>query len=649
MKVVSTEALTKLIQLVKSAFIKVDDVVEVREIDTETPSEVTLADVATSGSYNDLSNKPTIPTVNDATLTIQKNGSNVATFTANASSNVTANISVPTVDQTYSAISTNAQSGVAVASAISTKADSSTVSNINSRVTTIESEIPAQASASNQLADKNFVNSSIATNTATFIGTFNSVTELEAYTGAKDDNDYAFVISTDAAGNTLYNRYKWNGTAWLFEYALNNSSFTANQWAAINSGATTANIGQIATKADDNAVVHKTGNETIGGTKTFTNGMITQNIIPKGNITLGTSTNTWGKMVNFQDTTGKRIARIQPMAVTTTNNRVGMWVNNADNTVEKGIYVDSDGTTSAPTPSAGDNSTKIATTAFVKAQGYAVDSNVVHKTGDETIGGRKTYTNSYLQKNTALTKGTLPSSANWWVNEYTDKNGSGTKNRLACMEYAISTNGDAYTYLRTYKYASNNSDNATLSIVYPNSGNPYATCPTPTENNTSSIQIDTVGARNTQINTILSALYPVGSIYIGTQSTCPLATLISGSTWELVSAGRVLQGSDSGHNAGTTIEAGLPNHTHHIGVHNAQRQSDGGGYIPWDSFNAGSVIVNSGVNGESGNGNWTDRDPTQYNYDRPQMTNASDDNSIYGNSNTVQPPAYVVNIWRRTA
>jgi hypothetical protein len=55
-----------------------------------------LATVATSGSYNDLLNKPTIPTVNDATLTIQKNGTTVNTFTANASSNVTANITVPT-------------------------------------------------------------------------------------------------------------------------------------------------------------------------------------------------------------------------------------------------------------------------------------------------------------------------------------------------------------------------------------------------------------------------------------------------------------------------------------------------------------------------------------------------------------------------
>ena len=52
--------------------------------------------VATSGSYNDLSDTPTIPTVNNATLTIQKNSSNVATFTANASSDVIANITVPT-------------------------------------------------------------------------------------------------------------------------------------------------------------------------------------------------------------------------------------------------------------------------------------------------------------------------------------------------------------------------------------------------------------------------------------------------------------------------------------------------------------------------------------------------------------------------
>lgn len=55
-----------------------------------------LSTVATSGSYNDLSNKPTIPSVGNGTLTIQKNGTSVGTFTANATTDKTINIIVPT-------------------------------------------------------------------------------------------------------------------------------------------------------------------------------------------------------------------------------------------------------------------------------------------------------------------------------------------------------------------------------------------------------------------------------------------------------------------------------------------------------------------------------------------------------------------------
>ena len=104
--------------------------------------------------------------------------------------------------------------------------------------------IPAQATTTNQLADKGFVNSSVSTNTANFIGTFNSVAELEAYSGTVTNNDYAFVVGTDSAGNTTYNRYKYNGNTqqWVYEYTLNNSSFTAAQWATINSGGTAADV-----------------------------------------------------------------------------------------------------------------------------------------------------------------------------------------------------------------------------------------------------------------------------------------------------------------------------------------------------------------------------------------------------------------------
>lgn len=51
-----------------------------------------LATIATSGSYNDLSNKPTIPTVNNGTLTIRQNGTTLGRFTANQSTNTTVNL-----------------------------------------------------------------------------------------------------------------------------------------------------------------------------------------------------------------------------------------------------------------------------------------------------------------------------------------------------------------------------------------------------------------------------------------------------------------------------------------------------------------------------------------------------------------------------
>jgi len=135
---------------------------------------------------------------------------------------------------------------------------------LSDRIDDIEDLIPEQASTSNQLADRLFVNSSIATNTANFIGTFNSLEELEQYSGELTNNDYAFVISKDEEGNTVYNRYKYAVDEWLFEYSLNNSSFTADQWSAINSGVTESSVQQIGTNAQaiegiNNSDVMKSG------------------------------------------------------------------------------------------------------------------------------------------------------------------------------------------------------------------------------------------------------------------------------------------------------------------------------------------------------------------------------------------------------
>lgn len=124
--------------------------------------------------------------------------------------------------------------------------------------------IPSAASSLNQLADKNFVNSSISTATATPRGTYNLVSDLDLTTDATRDaiaeklgevidvadmNDYAFVqvpvSDDDPTEIERTERYKFNGNVWIYEYTLNTSGFTAAQWDAINSGITTALVAKL--------------------------------------------------------------------------------------------------------------------------------------------------------------------------------------------------------------------------------------------------------------------------------------------------------------------------------------------------------------------------------------------------------------------
>jgi len=227
---------------------------------TDLSDKPTLSTVAATGAYSDLTGKPAI---NNGTLTIGVSlGAPEAistgnTFTANQSGNTTLNIKVPnnTNQLTNGA---NFQSATQVSSAISTHNSSSTAHSdiralitgtdgANAKISAIEGKIPSAASTTNQLADKQFVNDSISTSTATFRGTVTATADTEAAAQTalssittKDANDYAFVQCTDSAGNTKYKRYKYNSSAWVFEYALNNSSFTAAQWSTINSGVTSA-------------------------------------------------------------------------------------------------------------------------------------------------------------------------------------------------------------------------------------------------------------------------------------------------------------------------------------------------------------------------------------------------------------------------
>ncbi len=112
--------------------------------------------------------------------------------------------------------------------------------------------------------------------------------------------------------------------------------------------------------------------------------------------------------------------------------------------------------------------------------------------------------------------------------------------------------------------------------------------------------------------------YPVGSIYQSTDPTSPAA--LFGGTWEQIASERVLMGASSSHAAGSTVEAGLPNIKFSFTAATVGSKHQSGG--DYSVYGASS---------------------SKFNLD------ASKSNAIYGASNTVQPAAYYVHIWRRVA
>ena len=123
--------------------------------------------------------------------------------------------------------------------------------------------------------------------------------------------------------------------------------------------------------------------------------------------------------------------------------------------------------------------------------------------------------------------------------------------------------------------------------------------------------------------------FPVGSIYQSTARTSPAA--LFGGTWQEIAQNRVLMGAGSGHAAGTTVEAGLPNITGSFvaDVKKGEHKVSG-------AFTAGNEIASTGEYN-----NFSD----VYKF----SLDASKSNAIYGRSATVQPAAYYVHIWRRVA
>ena len=125
--------------------------------------------------------------------------------------------------------------------------------------------------------------------------------------------------------------------------------------------------------------------------------------------------------------------------------------------------------------------------------------------------------------------------------------------------------------------------------------------------------------------------YPVGSIYQSTDAASPAA--LFGGTWEQIASNRVLMGTTDSSKAGFTVEAGLPNIVFNLNDNYFGESPTGTGGVSVSV--RGSTYLRSGGNMPAAYGNVS--------------FDASGSSSIYGNSRTVQPPAYYVYIWRRVA
>lgn len=307
----------------------------------------------------------------------------------------------------------------------------------------------------------------------------------------------------------------------------------------------------------------------------------------------------------------------------------------------------------------------------------------------QTISSEKTFTANIIQKkgsprlslydNNSI-KGAEPASSYSSSVQFMDKNGK----LLGTVQTNHATNKNIITELRAYKANSaDDTSSVTLQVVYPAEGDPYGIAPSTSINRTNGTDIvtrnwipkdtrivhttgnETIAGTKTFssspvaptpaasdnstkiattafIKNILSSLYPVGSLYITTNnsSTCPLASLISGSSWTLVAADKALWTSNR--NANTTINAGLPNITGDV-TYGTGRWHNTGIIAKSGAFSGSSPSV------DVSDYHVYDDEVSTYTKAAKIKFNASSSNSIYGNSSTVQPPAYRVNVWRRTA
>ena len=142
----------------------------------------------------------------------------------------------------------------------------------------------------------------------------------------------------------------------------------------------------------------------------------------------------------------------------------------------------------------------------------------------------------------------------------------------------------------------------------------------------------------------IDSIYPIGSIYLSVNNTSP--SLLFGGTWVQIAQGRTLFGAGTlngnTYTANSNVEAGLPNLSGGAGRSYSDYNLNNSEYA---QFVTGPFWYRESESwGTSSNTSAGSNDAC-----RNIHFDASIQNPIYGNSTTVQPPAFVVYMWQRTA
>ena len=613
-------------------------------------------------------------TIGNGTVTINQGGTQKGTFTLNQTGNTTIDLDAGggTVDQIFDGTSPNAQSGVAIANA---KFIQNTATGYNS--------LTISGTASTKGNTLNIgIGSKALQNWSTALG-FGAETRGESAIQIGYGKNYdeltlsvGFVDSeTEYAVDNAYNYKLLDGTTGLIpDERLSTNIARTSQIPDVSNFVTSSDLSITLTNYQGKLTAG-TDLEIVNNTINFTNesGYITANDLPTNYVTTDTVQNITAKKTFIGD---KAILFKQA----TTADKLGFTLYNASNTELAAFEF---------RPSTIGSSALFNLNLSKTSTNYVTTDTVQNITGEKTFVGDKRIkfkqaTTSdklgftlYNASNTELAAfefrpSTIGSSALFNLNlSKTSANYVGFRyhgtNAINIAAPKVATAGNYYIPINftdgTNTVTADNVGTVNLSTLLPTVNididNTSITTNTSDElqtvgvidqnNNTTAIktwtgtkaQYDAIVTKdaNTLYNitddtdttlSLLELLYPVGSIYIGTMATCPLATLGVG-TWQLVATDRVLQGAGTRGNVGTTVNESLPNIR--AGIITV---SDWGGIETQITGAWGQIFTNS-TNLNSGS------TATEYgiNFD------ASRSSSTYQDDAPVQQNAYLVNIWER--